>query len=200
MMRYATQLLRLVLAAAGGFLLFLLMFSHGLASSVGILFYRGIILAAASALAIGILAAWLARRRDDASLPIAAAAVSFSLNICFLVLLPVTVDRSVTVSLLSTVESRQPAGISPDTLERSFVPNYVVRLRAVPRRIDEQVKSGNLEVGSDGKLRLTRQGEEFMRLARTVARLFGTDPRFVNAPPALEQGRETATRSRGKKG
>ena len=32
----------------------------------------------------------------------------------------------------------------------------------------------------DGKVRLTRQGERFMNFSRLVARLFGTDRRFVS--------------------
>ena len=188
-MTYLRQTLLLAVFAALGFALYILLFWLGVGSSVSILFYRGVALALVAALITGLIAAWLGRRSDDASLPVAAAAVSLSLNVCFLVLLPVTVDRSVTVYLLSNIERHQETGISPSGLERTFIDGYVVGMGAIDRRIGEQQKSGNIILGKDGKVRLTEQGERFMRFSRLVARLFGTDPRFVQAaatpvPPA----------------
>jgi hypothetical protein len=183
MTRSVSQLLFLAAAVISGFLLYLLLFWMGVGSSITILFYRGVVLAVLAGVATGVAAGWLRRRHGEASLAIAATAVSFSFNTCFLVLLPVTIDRSVSVYLLSTIESREADGIAPSALQSRFVEDYVGRLRAVPRRIDEQRMSGNLAIGSDGKLRLTAQGEQFMRFSRLVAPLFGTDPRFVDAAP-----------------
>lgn len=179
-MRYVRQLLVLGFLAALGFALFLLEFWAGVGSSITILFYRGLVLAAVAALLTGVAAAWMGRRLRDPSLAISAAAVSFSLNTCFLVLLPVTVDRSVTVYLLSTIEQRN-GGIAAPALEQAFVGGYVRDMHAIDRRIDEQRRSGNIAVGKDGKVTLTPQGRRFMAFSRSVARLFGTDPRFVNA-------------------
>jgi hypothetical protein len=178
------QLLALGALAAFGLVLYLLAFWIGAGASITILFYRGVVLAAAVGLVTGAAGAWLGGRLRDPSLAIASAAVSFSLNVCFLVLLPVTVDRSVSVYLLSTVE--QQDGINPPALEQAFVTGYVRDMHAVDRRIDEQRKSGNITVGRDGKVRLTAQGHRFMAFSRSVATLFGTDPRFVRAP---RQGR-----------
>ena len=173
--------LRQLLLLAGltllGFAIYVLLFWAGVGGSMTILFYRGIALAVATAILVGLIALWPARRTCDSSLPIAAAALSVSFNICFLVLLPVTVDRSVTVYLLSTIERRE---MSPPELQRAFIDGYVVKMGAIDRRIDEQRKSGNIAVSPDGKVRLTGQGERFMRFSRLVARLFGTDPRFVS--------------------
>jgi hypothetical protein len=179
--RYLAQLLLLVVLTVFGFGIYLLLFMAGAGASISILFYRGVVLGLVAAGATAIVAVFAARRTNDTALPVAAAAVSLSFNICFLVLLPVTVDRSVTVYLLSTIESRQGEGIDPPTLERKLIGNYVVGWRAVPRRLDEQRRSGNVTIGRDGKVRLTDQGERFMRLSRLVARLFETDPRFVDA-------------------
>ena len=180
---YFRQLLLLGALTAFGFAVYVLLFWSGAAGSIRILFYRGIILAIAAAVVTGVVALWPARRTRDSSLPIAAAALSLSFNICFLVLLPVTVDRSVSVYLLSTIEREQAAGIDATALQRAFVNGYVVRMDAVGRRIDEQRTTGNIRVGPDGKLRLTSQGRRFMALSRIVARVFGTDPRFVQASP-----------------
>ena len=176
--------LRQILLLAGltilGFAIYVLLFWAGVAGSIGILFYRGIALAVLAAAVTGIVAIWPARRTIDSSLPMAAAALSLSFNICFLVLLPVTVDRSVSVYLLSTIEQRQDPGVTSAQLQRFFVDGYVVRMGAIDRRIDEQRKSGNVTVDADGKVHLTKQGERFMSFSRVIARLFGTDPRFVN--------------------
>jgi hypothetical protein len=179
-MSYLRQLLALGVLAAVGFALFLGAFAIGAGSSVTILFYRGLVVAAAVGLVTGVVGALVGRRFGDPSLAISAAAVSFSLNVCFLVLLPVTVDRSVTVYLLSTIEGQQ-GGTTAPALEQAFVSGYVRDMHAIGRRIDEQRRSGNVSVGTDGKVRLTVQGRRFMGFSRSVARLFGTDPRFVHA-------------------
>lgn len=174
------QLLLLAVLTLFGFALFVLFFWARVGGSMTILFYRGVVLAVAAAVLVGLAAIWPARRTGDSSLPIAAAALSLSFNICFLVLLPVTVDRSVSVYLLSTIERGQDSGMTSAKLQRAFIDGYVVRMGAIDRRLDEQRKSGNIAVSPDGKVRLTRQGERFMGLSRLVARLFGTDPRFVS--------------------
>jgi hypothetical protein len=176
---YFRQLLLLGALTAFGFSVYVLLFWSGAAASIRILFYRGIILAIAAAIVTGIAALWPTRRTRDSALPIAAAALSLSFNICFLVLLPVTVDRSISVYLLSTIEREQAEGIDGPALQRAFVDGYVVRMDAVGRRIDEQRTTGNVTVAPDGKIHLTSQGRRFMALSRTVARVFGTDPRFV---------------------
>jgi hypothetical protein len=171
------QILLLGVLTVMGFAIFVLLFWAGVGGSMTILFYRGVVLALAAAIVTGLAALWPARRTGDSSLPIAAAALSLSVNICFLVLLPVTVDRSVSVYLLSTIERRQ---MTPPDLQRAFIDGYVVKMGAIDRRLDEQLKSGNITIAPDGKVRLTRQGERFMAFSRFVARLFGTDPRFVS--------------------
>ena len=174
--------LRQLLLLAGltllGFGIYVFLFWVGLAASISILFYRGVALALGAALIVGLVGSW-GRRADDASLPIASAALSFSFNICFLVLLPVTVDRSVSVYLLSTIEQQQNSGIDADQLQRAFIEGYVVKMGAIDRRIDEQRKSGNITVAAGGQVHLTQRGRRFMALSRLVAQLFGTDPRFV---------------------
>lgn len=180
-MSYLRQLVLLAGLSIFGFAIYVLLFWVGIGASITILFYRGVALAIVAAIVVVLAAIWLARRTGDTSLPIAAASLSLSFNLCFLVLLPVTVDRSVTVYLLSTIERRQEAGIGARELEQAFIDGYVVRMGAIDRRIEEQRVSGNIEVDAKGKVRLTHQGRRFMDLSRLVARLFSTDPRFVGA-------------------
>lgn len=183
-MTYFRQLLLLAFLTLFGFGIYLLLFWLDLGGSIGILFYRGVALAVAAAIATAIAGAWLVRGSDDRSLAIAAGALSLSFNICFLVLLPVTVDRSISVYLLSTIEQHQKPGIKPAALQTAFIDGYVVRMGAIDRRIDEQRRSGNVVVTPDGKVKLTPQGQRFMNFSRLVARFFRTDPRFVGTAGA----------------
>lgn len=192
MKTYIRQLLMLTGLTMCGFLIFVLLFWIGLCASITILFYRGLLIAVLASLLVGAGAYWIARRSNDPSLPIAAASLTLSFNICFLVLLPVTVDRSVTVFLLSTIQRQQNRGIDAPALQQAFIEGYVIRMGAIDRRIEEQRKSGNLTIAPDGKVRLTDQGRHFMTLSRIIARLFGTDPRFVDGQPAVPEPRSTA--------
>ena len=182
MMIQIRHLLLLALLTLLGFALFVLLFWAGAGASIRILFYRGVALAVVAAVLTGVAAAWMMRRDPDSSLAVAGAALALSFNLCFLVLFPVTVDRSVTVYLLSTIERQNEGGVSAGELQRDFIDGYVVKMGAIDRRIDEQVRSGNVTVTADGKAHLTDQGRRFMAFSRLVARLFGTDQRFVGAP------------------
>lgn len=189
-MSLVRQLLLLMLLTLIGFAIFVLLFWAKIGSSLTILFYRGVALAIAAALLTGLIALWPARRTGERLLPISALAVSLSFNICFLVLFPVTVDRSVTVYLLSRVERQQQSGVDAAELRQAFVDDYVVKMGAVERRLDEQQRSGNVTVAPDGKVRLTSQGERFMAFSRLVERLFGTDPRYVSGGTEPARNRE----------
>jgi hypothetical protein len=189
-MAYLRQLALLGGSTLFGFALYVLLFWAGAGLSITILFYRGVALALLVAVLVGAAAYWLERGRNDSSLPIAATALSLSFNLCFLVLLPVTVDRSVTVYLLSTIERER--GIKAPELERALIEGYVIRLGAVERRIDEQLKSGNVRVAPNGRIELTDRGRRFMTASRGIAKLFGTDQRFVNANVAASCKRSCA--------
>jgi small-conductance mechanosensitive channel len=174
-------------AAALGFGLLCLLFKAGLLAGIGILFYRGLVLALLAAIATGLLmAAFIARlrrpglqRRDAA----AAAIVSFSLNVALLVVVPVTVDRSISVFLLGRMGSTAATTYTADEVRRMFVDGYVGEQRQIERRLDEQLASGNIErVGE--RYRISAQGLAFIRTAQAAAWLFDTDTRLVAPQPA----------------
>lgn len=186
MTAYLRQIITIGGATIIGFALFVLLSYSGVGSSMGILFYRGVILSVAAALATAMIAHLAVPRYADASLPVAAFATVLSVNLCFLVLLPVTVDRSISVYLLATIDRAEPGSYRSSSLQHQFIAGYVDDLHAIDRRIAEQKASGNLVVGPDGSLTLTAQGRRFLRMSRVVAELFHTDPHFVaGAPPKL---------------
>jgi ActR/RegA family two-component response regulator len=109
---------------------------------------------------------------------IAAAVVAISLNLTAFVLGPVTVDRSVSVFMLSRLADAQ-ASLTAEDLRGAFVARYVLEWDQIGRRLNEQISSGNVDQTSAGSYRLTPQGRSFMHTARIMSRLFGGDPRFV---------------------
>ena len=97
--------------------------------------------------------------------------VTFCLNTAFLIVMPVTFDRSVSTYLLETLENK--GSLTENELEKALIDDYVVRRGAVNRRIQEQIISGNLEK-TDENIRLTPQGELFVRICKSVRAVFGT--------------------------
>jgi hypothetical protein len=168
-----------------GIVIFIALFWVGfLKQSSPILMYRGISIAiAAAALQIVLLSnIWRASRyHSSAKSPLitAATALALAFNIAFLIVVPVTVDRSVTVFLLGQI-ARAPNGISAAELRQALVNKYVDQYDAVDRRMREQSLSGNVE--ASGELyKLTAQGTRFIKFSRFVGSIFGADLRYVTA-------------------
>lgn len=169
-----------------GFLLYIGLIRSPLLGNVGILFYRGFAIAIVAALLV-LVVLYLLRTQINLEPPtiVGAVALSLAFNICFLIVFPVTFDRSITMFLLARIEQRDGQLTAP-MLERRFVTEYLGTLRQIDRRVEEQRLSGNIRVGSDGRIMLTRQGHRLMTNARRIGGWFDTDPRFI-APQAEPQ-------------
>lgn len=165
-----------------GFALFAAAMKFGLLAGVDILFYRGVAVLvpvfAASLLPVSLLAgrlrAWGLMRRDAPS----ACVLALSFNLCFLIVLPVTIDRSVSVFMLGEMAAHPGETYSPARMRDAFEQVYVGDFRQIERRLAEQETSGNVARAGDGYA-ITAQGREFVRLSGLIAWLFGVDPRFV---------------------
>ena len=108
---------------------------------------------------------------------IGAAIVATSLLTAAFVLGPVTVDRSVSVFMLSQFDAADHALTEAEARD-AFRRIYVDDWAQIDRRLKEQELSGNLEHDGPG-WRLTAQGRAFMGTARMMSSLFKGDPRFV---------------------
>ena len=146
-----------------------------------ILFFRGVaalvVCGFATAAILGVAARRLATLSLRASDVAGAVVTAIALNLCFFTLGPVTVDRSISVFMLSRFE-RADHPLTVGDIAGDFTRIYVGEWDQMSRRFDEQVASGNLEKSGDG-YRLTPRGRAFMNTARWMARLYATDPRFV---------------------
>lgn len=162
-----------------------------------ILFYRGLVLAGMVAVIIMSALVLVAKRfRLAPATIIGAVFSSLALNVCFLVVLPVTVDRSISVFLLSRIEGEQP--IKTLVLQQAFIADYVVDMEQIERRVREQELSGNIIVTENGII-LTERGRRFNALARNASVWFSTDRRLlqVKEPPAGYEKASTGQASIG---
>lgn len=162
-----------------GPILFLLGMALKLFSSVPILFYQGLIVSVLSA----VIQFFLALIRFPTRmltyppgpvwgyLALSAASLGFAFNVTFLIVFPVTFDRSVTTYLLETL-SASSEGLSKQELEDSLVDDYVKKQAAVDRRMLEQIYSKNV-VRCGEKFCLTEQGQTFMKFEGAIKSIFG---------------------------
>lgn len=150
-------------------------FRLGILGGIDILFYRGLVLIVLAALlTFAILGAVLHRLRlprvstRDA---FAAAILSLSLNLSFFVVVPVTVDRSISIFLLGEMAERPQQALTPDAASTLFKTVYVDEYREIDRRLREQALSGNLEKIGDG-YRISRRGLFVVEMAKVTAWMF----------------------------
>ncbi|NWK94750.1 hypothetical protein DM806_03535 [Sphingobium lactosutens] len=163
-----------------GFALYLALIRSPLLGGMAILFYRGVALAAIAAGMMLVAAILLARRHAlDGPTIIGAVALSLAFNISFLIVFPVTFDRSITMFLLARIE-RQDGELDARALEQVYVREYLGEMRQIDRRIAEQGLSGNIRV-ERGHIHITPQGRRLLDGGRMIGGWFGADPRFVTA-------------------
>lgn len=184
-LRYAASVLKLAMACLAGFAIFLALTRIGLLSGIETVFYRGVVLAGISAIILFALLLVLNRKRPLVSedLVVAAVAITFALSTAFVIVGPVTVDRSITVFLLAHMDRNSDESFTPARLQAEFEGTYLGEWDQIARRMEEQSITGYVVETEPGEYAITPQGRRAMRVFRIVADLFDTDPRFVGAAP-----------------
>jgi hypothetical protein len=175
-----------LVAAPTGPALFIGAFAANVFSSDEVLFFRGlklVVLAATIQFLLTVPLRALLNRRNGADLitihhQIAAISVAIGLNMTFLIVVPVTLDRSVSVFVLGVMNERPTESFTADRLETVFDDVYVRKYGAMDRRIREQLRSGNIAQSGDGYT-ITPAGRAFMSFSGVVAKVFHLDPRFI---------------------
>lgn len=142
--------------------------------STPILFYAGLCGAAATGLlqwsALRLGAAGV-RARDAASC-VAIVSLTFSFNVTFLVVGPVTIDRSLSTYMLRELESQGTLGITAPDLEVALIRGFIKEEKAIERRLDEQLLSGTV-VRIGDRYFLSSRGRAVTELMRATASIFG---------------------------
>lgn len=160
--------------------LFVLLFHTPLFQSMEVLMYRGI----AFLLMSGILAAvlmFLCKRKWENIFDFKDVILMFlgfcCVNMVLFTLIPVTVERSVSVFTLSYMEEN-PKAYTVEDMEKIFQEKYVCEFKAFDKRFAEQIVSGNVDKTEEGYV-LNDRGKFTVKFFRTVSSLFNTDERLI---------------------
>ena len=103
-----------------------------------------------------------------------------SITLGWFILIPVTVDRSVTVYTLSYMDGIYPKSVTTGEMEKVFYRQYIVDFAAFDKRFKEQLDTGSVEyVPEDNSYRLTEKGRKLVSQFRFFADLFGTQKKLV---------------------
>jgi hypothetical protein len=153
-------------------LVFLSLFQTPLLAG-SLLFYRGLALLAISFVLCFGAAALFHRSRRSLRLEtgFSALVLSCSLHLAFFVVVPVTIDRSVSTHMLEILARNGGSGMSRDELQAKFEEEYMSRDDALGRRLREQLISNNVRE-QDGRYFVTEQGALFLRIARAALRFY----------------------------
>lgn len=171
-----------LIGVPSGFLLYLLCFKIGLFSYDDIIFYRGLkILIVAGVIQwciTSLLIFYFLSTDINISNAFAVMMASFAINVTFLVIIPVTLDRSVSVFMLGYL-NKVDHPLSKDELLKALQNIYIEKYGAVDRRIDEQIKSGNLTLDEHGSVILTNRGKTFISCSKKIANLLDINKKFI---------------------
>jgi hypothetical protein len=184
-------------AAIIGFALFAILLRAGLLGGIEILFYRGIGVALiASALVMGGVILLALRWPQWASVRdgLAAAALVCGLNVSVLTVVPVTIDRSISIFLLGYMDENPDRAFSADQLDRTFRQIYLSDLAQIERRMFEQLATGHV-VRTAAGWRITDQGRAFVRTAKRLGAVFAVDTRLLS-PSTITGPRQRAASDR----
>ena len=100
-------------------------------------------------------------------------------NTVLFTLIPVTVERSVSVFMLSYMEENSDQTFTQESVGEVFTEKYVEEYGAFEKRFNEQLVTGTIEENPDGTYSITEKGKFIVKMFRTIAEWFDTDRRLV---------------------
>lgn len=163
--------------------IFVLLMRTGLLKGMEVLMYRGVVMIIlagilASALTVAywkvFKIAWLGVK-DVLCVFI----ITCCVNMVFFILVPVTVERSVSVFMLSYMDQSEDNHFTQEEIGEIFVDKYVDEFGAFEKRFDEQIETGTIVKNEDGTYSLTDGGRTIVKMFRFISDMFETDKRLV---------------------
>ncbi len=100
-------------------------------------------------------------------------------NMVLFTLIPVTVERSVSVFMLSYMDENSDKDFTQDDIGDIFTAKYVNDYGAFEKRFDEQIVTGTIKDNGDGTYSITDRGRLIVNMFRGVSTMFNTDQRLV---------------------
>ena len=106
--------------------------------------------------------------------------ISVLVSFSFLSTIPLTIDRSYSVWLLKHVAEAEYAGkiIGRETLVGDSTDFFSAENGQLDRRIDEQVRIGNLQMVGVSTIQLSSKGLLFAKINNLIGIIFGLEPRY----------------------
>lgn len=100
----------------------------------------------------------------------------FSINIFFFCMVPVTLERSISVFMLN--ELNQENGLTKEELERNFINKYVYKYDAFNKRFNEQ-KYLNTIQRKDEKYILSKKGKALLNKFKIIKKIYHVNSRIL---------------------
>lgn len=163
------------------FFIFVGLFHTPLLAGMNVLMYRGLVFVVLAGLvAAGAMA--VIRKFWD-KIVIRDIIMMFTIFCCvttvFFTLIPVTVERSVSVFTLSYMDENDDRSFSKDEIAEVFTQKYVIDYGAFDKRFDEQLATGTVKENADGTFEITPKGKKIVKMFRLMSAMFDTDERLV---------------------
>lgn len=161
--------------------LFVGLFHTGLLKNMEVLMYRGVAFILITGVVAAVIMAVLRKLWGFITIRdiIMMFVIFCCVNMVFLTLIPVTVERSVSVFMLSYMDENSDQTFTEESVGEVFTSKYVEDYGAFEKRFDEQVVTGTIEQNPDGTYSITERGRFIVKAFRTIAEWFDTDRRLV---------------------
>ena len=164
------------------FLIIVLLIRLPLLKGIHVLMYRGIVMIVIAGILASVLLILYRKNQKitwlSAKDVILVFILTCSINMVFFTLIPVTVERSVSVFMLSYMDNYSDH-YTQDQIAEIFVDKYVNEYGAFEKRFDEQLTTGSIEQNPDGTYSITDKGRFIVKMFRLISDVFDTDKRLV---------------------
>lgn len=165
------------------FLLLVLLIRTPLLKGMHVLMYRGMVMIVLAGIMASVLLVLFKKWRKITWLSAKDVVLVFiltcSINMVFFTLIPVTVERSVSVFMLSYMDTYSDRTYTEDEVAKIFVEKYVDEYGAFEKRFDEQLTTGTIVQNEDGTYSITDKGRFIVKMFRAISDVFDTDERLV---------------------
>jgi hypothetical protein len=153
------------------------LFSHIRLFSGQLYFFRLFTYAALGGLII--LIGFIAMRKHDIQLIISGVIISILMVFIFISIFLAVIDRSYSVFSLAHLVNNSEQSYTMKEIEDNFIENYVVGLDATKRRVDEQVRIGNLVEVEEGKYQIAPKGARLIKTFRFFEKIFPVEEKRI---------------------
>lgn len=104
--------------------------------------------------------------------------LAFAMSYAFAITVPALINRSISFFMITNVVESGDAGLTARELEQRFIDQYVIAYGAIPRRLEEQLETGNFEE-SAGRYHATGRGRITYRVQKGFLAAFRANEDFL---------------------